>query len=366
VTATFDEYGVAVSRAFDAAAAGDGVEARLRAVSAALAERSLLPRQARPGFCWQRRLVLYGKLAERGWTAVGTGAFVNDVVAGLLRDGTGPLGDFRRAMEAGSAVGAFAITELQSGGDLARMQTRADYARGGWTLNGEKSCIVNASFADVIVVVARNGASRGPFGQELLVVPADAPGVERGPLDSLGHRGALGWVRFRDVRLPDGCRLVGQDGPLALLYGALFDERLNIALRAAAMARVVLDRVARELARPCEGGNAGWRALQLAELHTEWLASFALARALAERAESVGSDGVLSALAKLDACRTFEHLSQRALELVDADGPCARTLRAALMDAVGLALSGGTEEVMLSIIANGIANSSSTSFHALT
>jgi len=57
---------------------------------------------------------------------------------------------------AGELVGAYALSEAESGSDAFAARTRASRAPdGSWTLNGEKMWITNGGFADVIIVFAK-------------------------------------------------------------------------------------------------------------------------------------------------------------------------------------------------------------------
>ncbi|ELR13362.1 acylCoA dehydrogenase domain containing protein [Acanthamoeba castellanii str. Neff] len=54
------------------------------------------------------------------------------------------------------AVGSFGLTEPGAGSDASGLQTTAKKVAGGWRLNGQKRWIGNATFADVIIIWARN------------------------------------------------------------------------------------------------------------------------------------------------------------------------------------------------------------------
>ena len=60
------------------------------------------------------------------------------------------------AMAALDAIGAFALTEPDHGSDSVRLETTARRDGADWVLNGAKRWIGNASFADVVVVWARD------------------------------------------------------------------------------------------------------------------------------------------------------------------------------------------------------------------
>jgi alkylation response protein AidB-like acyl-CoA dehydrogenase len=48
------------------------------------------------------------------------------------------------------------LTEPEAGSDASGLQTTAQRVAGGWRLNGQKRWIGNATFADVIIIWARN------------------------------------------------------------------------------------------------------------------------------------------------------------------------------------------------------------------
>jgi acyl-CoA oxidase len=54
------------------------------------------------------------------------------------------------------SIGAWGLTEPSNGSDASALQTTAAKAPGGWKLNGRKRWIGNATFADVVVIWARN------------------------------------------------------------------------------------------------------------------------------------------------------------------------------------------------------------------
>jgi glutaryl-CoA dehydrogenase len=78
------------------------------------------------------------------------------------------------AMATMDRIGAFALTEPLDGSDVAAgLRTTAERDGDTWILNGEKRWIGNATFADLVVVWARDLADNQVKG---FVVPGDAPG----------------------------------------------------------------------------------------------------------------------------------------------------------------------------------------------
>lgn len=81
---------------------------------------------------------------------------------------------------AGKITGAFAHTERQSRYDLFDVKTTAKPSGDGFTIDGQKSVVLNGDQADFIVVTARvSGGQRDKDGIGLFIVDAKAPGVSR-------------------------------------------------------------------------------------------------------------------------------------------------------------------------------------------
>ncbi|MGB3051683.1 MAG: acyl-CoA dehydrogenase family protein [Polyangiales bacterium] len=110
------------------------------------------------------------------------------------------------------AISAFALTEPTAGSDPARLGTTAELSEDGeyYVLNGQKLWCTNVTLADLIVVMARNPATKKI---NCLVVEMDWPGVK------VEHRSrfmglralANGVVSFDNVKIPKE-NLIGNDG----------------------------------------------------------------------------------------------------------------------------------------------------------
>ncbi len=64
-------------------------------------------------------------------------------------------------LAAGTLIGCFGLTEPDAGSDPAGMRTTAKKVEGGYVLNGSKTWISNAPFADVFVIWAKSDAHGG-------------------------------------------------------------------------------------------------------------------------------------------------------------------------------------------------------------
>nr|MBC8240299.1 acyl-CoA dehydrogenase family protein [Alphaproteobacteria bacterium] len=108
-------------------------------------------------------------------------------------------------MLSGECLGAFLLTEPQSGSDAANVTTTARRDGGDWVLNGAKAWITSAASADLLSVYAQTDAARGWRGIAAFLVEADQPGVIReAPYSTMGaHVMGTGGFRFADCRIPD-------------------------------------------------------------------------------------------------------------------------------------------------------------------
>ncbi|TMC50035.1 MAG: acyl-CoA dehydrogenase [Chloroflexi bacterium] len=116
-------------------------------------------------------------------------------------------------------LGAFAITEPNSGSDVGSLRTRARREGNDWIIDGTKCFITNGGIADVHVVVATVDPSLGHRGQATFVIEKGTPGLSQGAKHrKLGIRAS----HTAEVVL-DGVRV-----PMANLLGGLekLEERL--------------------------------------------------------------------------------------------------------------------------------------------
>ncbi|MDP9817534.1 acyl-CoA dehydrogenase family protein [Spirilliplanes yamanashiensis] len=102
-------------------------------------------------------------------------------------------------------IGAFALTEPEGGSDVSQgMRTTARRDGDTWVLNGAKRWIGNGTFADLIVVWARDEADNKVKG---FVVRGDNPGYAATKIE---NKIALRTVQNADIRLTD-CRVPEAD-----------------------------------------------------------------------------------------------------------------------------------------------------------
>jgi len=133
----------------------------------------------------------------------------------------------------GSIRLAFAHQERQARYDLAHVAVTATRDGDGWTLNGDKSLVLNGDTADKFVVSARTaGARRDRDGIGLFLVDANAPGLSR-----RGYATQDG-LRAAEVTLAD-VKVAASDAICAAGDGLPLIERIVDAAIAALCAEAV-------------------------------------------------------------------------------------------------------------------------------
>jgi alkylation response protein AidB-like acyl-CoA dehydrogenase len=145
-------------------------------------------------------------------------------------------------LASGELVTAIAMTEPDTGSDLAAIATRADRDGDSYLVNGSKTFITNGINSDLVIVAVRTTQGDRHGGLSLLVVERGMDGFERGRnLEKIGiHSQDTAELYFNDVRVP-AANLLGEEGAgFAYLTGNLPQERLSIALSAQAAAWATL------------------------------------------------------------------------------------------------------------------------------
>ena len=113
----------------------------------------------------------------------------------------------------GEHIGAWAITEANSGSDAGAARCTATRRGDHWVLNGAKTFITNGSHADVLVIIAVTDKSAGTRGLSAFIVERGTPGFRPGKKeDKLGLRASdTSELIFEDCELPLE-NLVGKEG----------------------------------------------------------------------------------------------------------------------------------------------------------
>ncbi|MCH1908066.1 acyl-CoA dehydrogenase family protein [Stenotrophomonas sp. Y6] len=149
-----------------------------------------------------------------------------------------------RAIAEGREIGAFALTESQSGSDATAMRCRAvKQTDGSYVINGQKSWITSGPVARYIVLFAMTDPSQGARGITAFMIDTTRPGFGRGKTEpKLGVRAsATCEIEFQDyvARAED---VIGAEGQGFKIAMSLLDSgRIGIAAQAVGIARAAYE-----------------------------------------------------------------------------------------------------------------------------
>lgn len=222
----------------------------------------------------------------------------------------------------GELLGAFALTEPETGSDAAAIATRATADGGGFRIDGSKAWITHSTVADLFVVFARTG------GEEIsaFLLERTARGVTSHPPERKTglRRSPTGGLSFADVRVEAGA-LVGRPGDgLKIALTALDSGRITIGALAVGLSRGAIDaalgyvKTRKAFGRPLERNDVV-RA-RLAEMAARTEAAAALVREAARLRDSDRPFSAAAAAAKLVATDTALFVTAEAVQLCGATG----------------------------------------------
>jgi len=141
---------------------------------------------------------------------------------------------------------AFGITEPDAGSNSHRITTtaRRDAATGEWLLTGRKVFISGVDIADATLIVGRTEDARtGRLKPCLFIVPREAPGFSRNPIDmEISAPEKQFELVLDEVRLPADALVGDEDAGLLQLFAGLNPERIMTAAFALGMARYAIGR----------------------------------------------------------------------------------------------------------------------------
>ncbi|PJM95026.1 acyl-CoA dehydrogenase family protein [Streptomyces sp. CB01373] len=144
----------------------------------------------------------------------------------------------------GTRTMAFGITEPDAGSNSHRITTTARRDGADWVLTGRKVFISGVDIADAVLIVGRTEDARtGRLKPCLFIVPRDAEGFQRRPIDmELTAAEKQFELVLEEVRLPAGALVGEEDAGLLQLFAGLNPERIMTAAFAIGMGRHALGR----------------------------------------------------------------------------------------------------------------------------
>ncbi len=225
----------------------------------------------------------------------------------------------------GKAIGAYSLTEPQSGSDAGTMRSRATLDGDHYILNGRKSWVTSGPVADYFVVFMMTDPEKKQKGVSAFLVEANTPGLTRGKKEpKLGIRAsATSELIFEDCRVPKE-NLLGKEGEGFKIAMTVLDAgRIGIGTQALGIAEAAYE-AAKQYAVEREAFGKPIGAFQgtgfkIADMKTRIEASRLLiynaAMAKIKSKETGGRYSLEASMAKLFASETAMYVTHQAVQI---------------------------------------------------
>lgn len=261
----------------------------------------------------------------------------------------------------GEWIGAWGLTEPNTGSDAGNMRTTAVRKGNGWVINGSKNFITHGISGDVAVVMARTGEPNAKNNSTAFIIEKGTPGFRGGRKeDKLGMRASETSELLMDEVYVDDSQRIGEVGfGFKQAMQVLDGGRISIAALALGVAKGAFEAAVQyskersQFGKPISNYQA--IAFKLANMATEIEASELLcmrAADLKDRGEKVTTEG---AMAKLFASEACVRIANEAVQIFGGYGfvkdyPVEKFYRDCKLCTIGE----GTSEIQLLVISRQI------------
>jgi len=231
-----------------------------------------------------------------------------------------------RPLASGEHLGAWALTEPESGSDASDMSTTARKDGGEWVLDGTKQFITNANVAGSILVKAVTDSEAGYDGISTFIVSPDDDGLEVTTIwDKMGlNASPTCELQFDDCRIPED-RLLGEVGAgweqtkKTLDGGRISIAALSVGLAEGAFEAALSYAKEREQFDQPIGKFDAVRDM-LVEMDRKIERSRLLTHKAATQYDAGADVSRLSSMAKLDASETAREVAEDAVQVLGGYG----------------------------------------------
>ncbi len=260
----------------------------------------------------------------------------------------------------GEEIWSQLFSEPAGGSDVAAIRTRAVRDGDDWVVNGQKVWTSGAHYSDYgIVLVRTNPDVPKHKGLTMFWLDLKSPGVEIRPIHQMSGGSNFNEVYFTDVRIPDAQRLGAVDDGWKVALVTLMNERLAVGGASGASPKEILA-LAKDLDAadgPLIKDSAFRQRLADWYVQSEGLKNTRMRTMTAlSRGQTPGPE---SSIGKIIAANVLQDLGNAAVEAEDQYGiindpallPLKGLFQGAVMNAPGLRIAGGTDEILKNIIA---------------
>ena len=146
-------------------------------------------------------------------------------------------------LSTGQLLGAFSLSEPQSGSDASNMLTFAKKTDSGYVLNGTKNWVTNGQNSDIVIVAALTEKNVGHKGISCFIVEKGFKGFAVGkPEKKLGIKSSdTTELYFDNVEIPTENLVSNEGDGFKICLGTLDGGRIGIAAQALGIAQASLD-----------------------------------------------------------------------------------------------------------------------------
>jgi alkylation response protein AidB-like acyl-CoA dehydrogenase len=258
---------------------------------------------------------------------------------------------FVRPLLRGEEIWCQLFSEPGAGSDVASLQTRAVRDGDHWIVNGQKVWTSVAHHADWGLLLARTDVDVPKHkGLTMFVIDMHHPGVTVRPLKDMSGRANFNEIFFDNVPIPDEHRVGEVNDGWSVAVTTLLHERLSISAGVGMGGQKDHPASLEALRRTLDTSDPMVRD-ELVELHIRSRALALFNQRLAQETRAGIFPGARGSAAKLLLAELTLYQADLATRLVGpeaalADHPLAR----AISMAPGMALGGGTNEIMRNIV----------------
>ena len=261
----------------------------------------------------------------------------------------------------GEWIGAWGLTEPNTGSDAGNMRTTAVQEGDNWVLNGAKNFITHGKSGNVAVVIARTGEPNTSQNATAFVVERGTPGFSAGRKeDKLGMRASeTTEMLFQDCRIPDSQRLGAVGEGFVQALKVLDGGRISIAALSLGIAYGAYDAALAYAKEREQFGQSISKfqgiSFKLADMATDIEAAKLLVYQAADLKDAGQKVTKASAMAKLFASETAVRVANEAVQIFGGYGytkdfPVEKFYRDAKLCTIGE----GTSEIQKVVISRQI------------
>ena len=266
--------------------------------------------------------------------------------------------NYLKDLALGKKIGAFSLSEPQSGSDASNMHTFAEKNGSHYIINGTKNWVTNGINSDIVIVFAITEKNVGHKGISCFVIDKEFEGFDVGkPENKLGIRASdTSELYFENVKVPIE-NLIGEEGlGFKIALSTLDGGRIGIASQALGIAQASLDASVsysnerKQFNKPISA-NQGIQ-FKLADMAIEIEAARLLTHKAAYMKDQGQSYGHMASMAKIFASETAMRASTQCVQIHGGYGYIQETGVERLMrDAKITQIYEGTSEIQRVVIA---------------